>query len=228
MSGSERTRHAAALFAGIARDYDRMGALLSFGQDPLWRRTLVEEVRHPSGSLVLDVASGTGLVAEQLARRGYRVVRLDPSEAMLRAARGGSPAILGRAEQLPFGDGAFDALAFTYLLRYVDDPAATLRELARVVRPGGSIVALEFHVPERTWAHELWRVYTRRVMPVVGRVVSPAWEHTGRFLGPSIEALWRDHPLDEQLGWWRGAGIEGLRWSVRSFGAAIVIRGNRV
>ena len=228
MARTVRTRHAAALFAGIADGYDRMGAMLSFGQDPLWRRTVADEVRQPRGSLVLDAASGTGLVAEQLRRRGYRVMRLDPSEPMLRAGQSPSPAILGRAEQLPFEDEAFDALTFTYLLRYVDDPAATLRELARVVRPGGSIVSLEFHVPGPGWAVEPWRVYTRHVMPVIGRFVSPAWEHTGRFLGPSIEEHWREHPLDEQLGWWRDAGIEGVRWDLRSFGAAIVVRGARV
>jgi demethylmenaquinone methyltransferase / 2-methoxy-6-polyprenyl-1,4-benzoquinol methylase len=201
MMASARTRHAATLFAGIADGYDRMGALLSFGQDPLWRRMVADEVRQPRGSLVLDVASGTGLVAEQLRRRGYRVLRLDASEPMLRAGQDPSPAILGRAEPL--------------------------RELARVVRPGGSIVALEFHVPGPAWAVEPWRVYTRRVMPVVGRVVSPAWEHAGRFLGPSIEEHWREHPLDQQLGWWREAGIDGLRWDLHSFGAAIVIRGVR-
>jgi len=227
VAGSARTRHAAELFAGIAPGYDRMGALLSFGQDPLWRRMVADGVRQPAGSLVLDVASGTGLVAEQLRRRRYRVLRLDPSEPMLRASREASPAILGRAEELPFADDSFDALTFTYLLRYVDDPAATIRELARVVRPGGSIVALEFHVPERAWSLDLWRLYTRRVLPVIGGVVSPAWEHAGRFLGPSIEEHWRDHPLREQLGWWASAGIDGLRWRTVSFGAAIVIRGVR-
>ncbi|MGZ8579507.1 MAG: class I SAM-dependent methyltransferase [Actinomycetota bacterium] len=224
---STRTRHAARLFEGIAPEYDRMGAILSFGQDPWWRRLVAGQVRQQGGSLVLDVASGTGLVAEQLRHRGYRVVRLDASEPMLRSAGSPSSAVLGRAEALPFDDGAFDALTFTYLLRYVDDPAATMHELVRVVRPGGTVVALEFHVPERGWARDLWRLYTRRVMPVIGGVVSPAWAHTARFLGPSIEEHWREHPLVDQLGWWREAGLDGLRWRTASFGAAIVIRGVR-
>ncbi|HEY7477435.1 MAG TPA: class I SAM-dependent methyltransferase [Actinomycetota bacterium] len=224
---TERTRHATTLFAGIASEYSWMGALLSFGQDPLWRRRVADEVRHPAGALVLDVASGTGLVAGELGRHRYRVIRLDPSEPMVRASHETSPAVLGRAERLPFPDDTFDALAFTYLLRYVDDPGATLQELARVVRPGGSVVALEFHVPPEPWALTLWRLYTRRVLPVLGAAVSPAWADTGRFLGPSIETHWREHPLAEQLGWWRDAGFDGLRWWLPSFGAAIVVRGVR-
>src|SRR4051794_26621304 len=157
MSASDRTRHARRLFEGIAPEYERMGTVLGFGQDARWRRHMVEQIRPMPGSWVLDVASGTGLVARELAaRRNVRVVSLDPSEPMLRS--GAEPAraagldrrirpVLGRAEELPFGDETFDAVSFTYLLRYVDDPEATVRELARVLRPGGTMACLEFHVP---------------------------------------------------------------------------------
>jgi demethylmenaquinone methyltransferase/2-methoxy-6-polyprenyl-1,4-benzoquinol methylase len=224
---SERTAHARRLFQGIAPQYEWMGPVLSFGQDPRWRRALVGSIAQQRGSLVLDVASGTGLVARALEREGYRVVRLDPSEPMLRVGGPEPPPVLGRAESLPFEDGSFDALSFTYLLRYVDDPRATMRELARVVRPGGTIASLEFHVPAAAWALACWRLYTRRVMPAAGRLVSPAWEHTGTFLGPSIEAFWDDHPFEEQLGWWEDAGIGGRRWRTYSNGAAIVQWGIR-
>ena len=80
---------------------------------------------------------------------------------------------------LPFADGTFDALTFTYLVRYVDDPAATLRELARVVRPGGSIASLEFHVPQQPMLRAGWYAYTRGVLPVLGSFVSPQWRRTG-------------------------------------------------
>ena len=188
------------LFAGIAPEYEWMGAVLSFGQDPRWRRSLVSRVDAPRGASVLDVASGTGLVARALAARGYRVTSLDASEQMLRSGQPAGPRVVALAEGLPFADAGFAALTFTYLLRYVDDPAATMRELARVVTPGGVIASLEFHVPGARWARAAWRPYTRYVMPLVGSVVSPAWAGTARFLSRSIDGYWRAHPLREQLG----------------------------
>src|SRR3712207_1359413 len=79
----------------------------------------------------------------------------------------------GRAEDLPFEDAAFDALTFTYLLRYVD-PAPTLRELARVVRPGGTVAMLEFGLPRGVW-RAAWELYARVGLPAAGRVISPGW-----------------------------------------------------
>jgi demethylmenaquinone methyltransferase / 2-methoxy-6-polyprenyl-1,4-benzoquinol methylase len=222
---STRTRHARALFAGIAPEYEWMGGVLSFGQDPRWRRSVVSRVDAPRGASVLDVASGTGLVARALAARGYRVTGLDASEQMLRSGEAAGPRVVALAEALPFGDAAFAALTFTYLLRYVDDPAATMRELARVVTPGGVIASLEFHVPGAGWARAAWRPYTRYVMPLVGSVVSPAWASTARFLSRSIEEHWRAHPLREQLGWWEGAGIGTVHTRTMSNGAAIVTWG---
>jgi demethylmenaquinone methyltransferase/2-methoxy-6-polyprenyl-1,4-benzoquinol methylase len=224
---STRTRHASRLFAGIAPEYEWMGRLLSFGQDPRWRRFLVSRVEVAPASTVLDVASGTGLVARALRARGHRVIALDPSEAMLRAGKPAGARILGRAEEIPFADTSVDALTFTYLLRYVDDPAATMLELARVVREGGRIASLEFHVPPVGWARTAWRVYTRDVMPTMGRVASPEWAETGKFLGPSIESYWRAHPLAEQRAWWREAGIADVRTRTMSSGAAIVVWGTR-
>lgn len=235
-AASPRVRHAEALFRGIAQEYGWVGAAWSFGQDVRWRRAVVDAVGPRPGSRVVDVASGTGLVARALARRGAHVVQLDPSLPML--ARGlartrssgvasAVRAVGGRAEQLPFPDHAFDALTVTYLLRYVDDPAATVRELLRVVRPGGAVASLEFHVPPAAWARTAWRLYTRRVLPLVGRAVSPAWAATGRFLGPSIEEHYRRHPLPAQLEWWLAAGLEGVHVRTMSNGAAVIVAGTR-
>jgi demethylmenaquinone methyltransferase/2-methoxy-6-polyprenyl-1,4-benzoquinol methylase len=229
MAIDPRTRHARAMFAGIAPQYGAVGAVWSFGQDPRWRRFLARRIAPPRGGMVLDVASGTGLVARALLRErpDLRIVAIDPSREMLEAARPRRrlTRVRGRAEELPFPDASFDGLTFTYLLRYVDDPAATMRELARVVKPGGSVASLEFHVPKARWARACWRIYTRRAMPPIGRVVSPAWARTGRFLGPSIERHWTAHPLDEQLGWWDRAGLDEVRWRTLAFGAAIVMWG---
>jgi demethylmenaquinone methyltransferase/2-methoxy-6-polyprenyl-1,4-benzoquinol methylase len=222
---STRTKHARTLFAGIAPEYEWMGGVLSFGQDRRWRRSLVSRVDAPRGASVLDVATGTGLVARALAARGYRVTGLDASEPMLRSGEAAGPRVVGLAGALPFGDAGFAALTFTYLLRYVDDPAATMKELARVVTPGGVIASLEFHVPGARWARAAWRPYTRYVMPLVGSIVSPAWAKTGRFLGRSIEEYWREHPLREQLGWWEAAGIGSVHMGTMSNGAAIVTWG---
>jgi len=208
-----------------------MGAVLSFGQDPRWRRFLVSRVHAIPGSWALDVATGTGLVARQLARANLRVVGLDQSEAMLARAAAwidGTPfsgrirLVRARAEGLPFADASFDAVTFTYLLRYVDDPAATVAELARVLRPGGAMASLEFHVPDAAWARAGWLAYTRGVMPAVGAVVSPAWERTGRFLGRSVSEFYERFPLPVQVRWWQEAGMRRVRTRVMGVGAGIV------
>ncbi len=232
---SPRKRHALELFAGLPAAYDRMGAVLSFGQDPRWRRALIAAMDPRPGQRILDVATGTGLVASGLAARGAQVVGLDQSEDMLAGARRRlaqrsdlvSPITLvqGEAERLPFADGEFDALTFTYLLRYVDDRAATMRELARVVKPGGRIGMVEFGVPHSPPLRALWRLHTRVGLPLIGRLASPAWFEVGRFLGPNIEALYRAEPDLTKL--WHEAGIEHVRERRMSFGAGLVMSGLR-
>ena len=196
---------------------------------------MVSKLGAVPGSLVLDVAAGTGLVSRDLAARlSVNVISLDPSGPMLRAGIPANEAaglanrihpVLGRAEVLPFADGTFDALTFTYLVRYVDDPAATLRELARVVRPAGSIASLEFHVPQQPMLRAGWYAYTRGVLPVLGSFVSPQWRRTGNFLGPSISRLEDRAPLPEQVRWWQEAGIRHVRSRELTLGAAVVIWG---
>jgi demethylmenaquinone methyltransferase / 2-methoxy-6-polyprenyl-1,4-benzoquinol methylase len=236
-AATPRKDHAMALFAGLGPGYDRMGAVLSLGQEASWRRALVERTRAGAGDRVLDVATGTGLVAAELVRaHGCRVVGVDQSEPMLAVARerlAAAPDLADRvelrraeAERLPFADGEFDALTFTYLLRYVDDPGATLRELARVVRPGGTVAALEFGVPDPPWRAP-WRAYTRLALPALGALSSRDWYAVGRFLGPSIEAHYARHPLDRLAGLWREAGIDRVRVLRLTRGAGVVTWGVR-
>src|SRR5215472_2859040 len=198
-SRSEPTVFARELFAALPARYDLLAEVLSFGQNHRWRRAMVDAVLKMNGTTgrVLDVAAGTAGVSLMLTdRSNVTTTGLDVSVDMLR--RGHSRVarrrrgdriqlVLGRAEQLPFPDGTFDALTFTYLLRYVADPAATLRELARVVKPGGTVASLEFHVPRGAIWLPAWWLYTRLVLPVAGRVTGGReWATVGRFLGPNI------------------------------------------
>jgi demethylmenaquinone methyltransferase/2-methoxy-6-polyprenyl-1,4-benzoquinol methylase len=214
-----------------------MGRLLSFGQDPRWRRFMVSQVRAPAEGRILDVATGTAAVVVELCRRlDARVVGLDQSEPMLRtgidrvrSAGLGSRIrfVLGQGQHLPFADGTFDGVTFTYLLRYVEDPAETLAELARVMKPGGTFASLEFHVPDHPVWRVLWWAYTRLGLPLVGRMASRSWYDVGRFLGPSISAFYRRYPLKDQLEMWRGAGISDVRARVMSVGGGVVIWGTK-
>src|SRR5438034_777467 len=219
------------LFAPLGPTYDRYAALLSFGQDPRWRRFLVSRVDAAPGDTVLDVATGTGAVALELVRQqGCAVVGLDQSAEMLAEARrrvdGRVRLVEGRAQELPFDDAEFDALTFTYLLRYIDDPAAQLRELARVVKPGGTIAGLEFGVP-RGAARPLWELYVRVGLPGAGLAIRGGWGEVGSFLGPSIRGFYDRWPLPRLLDAWREAGIENVRARRLSLGGGIVTWGRR-
>ena len=224
-------QRARELFAPLGPTYDRVGAALSLGQDPRWRRFLVSRLpQEPQeGGHVLDVATGTGMVAAELLRCGFDVTGVDQSPEMLAIARRRFHAVdlvQASAEALPFPDDSFDHLTFTYLMRYVDDPGATLAELARVVRPGGVVASLEFGVP-RGLANPLWNLYVGGVFPVVGRVMRHGWREVCDFLGGSIRDHWRRYPLERQLEWWRAAGLENVGVKRLSFGAAVVVWGRR-
>ena len=234
---TERTRRARDLFAPLGPTYDRYAALLSFGQDPRWRRFLVSRIEAAPGEVVLDVATGTAAVAIELARRhGCSVVGIDQSPEMLAEGRSrieqaglGSRVRLeqGRAEELPFAEASFAGLTFTYLLRYVDDPSATLAGLARVVAPGGVIASLEFAIPRAAVPHSAWRLYVDTGLPWLGGLAAPAWEEVGRFLGPSIREFWARYPLERQLAMWKEAGVRDVAYRRLSLGGGIVLWGRR-
>ena len=176
----ERNRFAQQLFASLPKRYDQLAEVLSMGQNGRWRRAMVDHIVPASPSRMLDVASGTAGVALQLAARtSSDVVGVDLTRNMLvrgqeNVAEAGMSErialVAGRAEQLPFPDEAFDALTFTYLLRYVDDPQATLCELARVVKPGGAVASLEFFLPPSRFWRFWWWLYTRLLLPAGGWV----------------------------------------------------------
>jgi demethylmenaquinone methyltransferase/2-methoxy-6-polyprenyl-1,4-benzoquinol methylase len=203
--------------------------MLSLGQDPRWRRFLVSRLPRDGGH-VLDVATGTGLVAAELQRRGFRITGLDQSREMLDVARrrfgDGVELVAASADDLPFDDEDFDHLTVTYLLRYVDDPAATLAELARVVRRGGVVASLEFGVPEGL-ARPLWDLYVGVGLPLAGFALRDGWDEVGRFLGPSIREFWAACPLERQLELWRAAGVHDPQARRLSLGGGVVVWGRK-
>lgn len=233
---SARKRHAQQLFTPLAPTYDRYARLLSLGQDPRWRRLLVSRIEVGPGDTVLDVATGTAAVAIELARRrGCAVVGVDQNDEMLAVARERVRAaglddrvrlVHGTAEQLPFEDESFAGLTFTYLLRYVDDPGATVAELARVVRRGGTVAGLEFGVPRGIW-RPFWELFVRVGLPLAGAALSSGWQEVGRFLGPSIRGFYARLPLERQLELWREAGLEDVQFRRLSLGGGIVIWARR-
>jgi demethylmenaquinone methyltransferase/2-methoxy-6-polyprenyl-1,4-benzoquinol methylase len=198
---------------------------------------MIDRIVDARPALTCDVATGTAGVALQLVGRNKgRVVGVDLSEEMVRRGRVNTALVgtsthidfvLGTAESLPFSDSTFDALTFTYLLRYVPDPSETLRELVRVVKPGGRIAALEFGVPSRVLWRSLWWFYTRGVLPLAGLLVGEGWFRVGRFLGPSISQHWKQFPIERQEAEWRSAGVENFGYEPMSLGGGVVMWGTK-
>jgi demethylmenaquinone methyltransferase/2-methoxy-6-polyprenyl-1,4-benzoquinol methylase len=134
----------------------------------------------------------------------------------------------GRAEELPFADQTFDALTFTYLLRYVEDPAATLAELARVVKPGGAAASLEFLAPPNPLWRAAWWCYTRFVLPTAGWLTGGRqWWRVGRFLGPNIANHYRRYSVAWTVRAWEAAGFEDVGVRQMSLGGGVVMWGRR-
>lgn len=217
-----RQRTAKELFAPIAGNYDRWSAVLSLGQDPRWRASMVAGIRLRRRATVLDVAAGTGAITRLLEARGARVIALDQSIEMLRVARrSGATVVPGTAVQLPFRDASFDGVTFGYLLRYVD-PGAALTELVRVLRPGGEIGMVEFGRPRGVWGPWWWS-YTRLVLPTAGAIIGSGWREVGLFLGPSIDAFHRQFPDERLAGAWQSAGLTEIRVARPSLGGGLIM-----
>lgn len=232
------TRFALRLFADLPARYDRLAAILSMGQDRRWRREMIAHIAPSQPGLVLDVATGPAGVAIDLSECvPGRIVGIDLSADMLdRGRRNVADAglahritlVRGQGEHLPFPDATFDALTFTYLLRYVADPAATLAELARVVRPGGSVASLEFAVPIDPWWRWSWRLYTRLLLPLGGAVLGGRpWFEVGRFLGPNIEDHYRRFSVAEAIAAWHAAGFTDIGLRRMSLGGGLIMWGTR-
>jgi demethylmenaquinone methyltransferase/2-methoxy-6-polyprenyl-1,4-benzoquinol methylase len=226
------------LFTPLANRYDRLAELLSMGQNRRWRTAMVDRITASNSLVVLDVACGPARVTRSLVDgTDAYVIGLDLNETMLQqgarnvaaaGVQGRVGLVLGQGERLPFADDTFDALTFTYLLRYVTDPAATIVELARVVKPGGPIASLEFAVPTAPWWRAAWWMYTRVVLPIAGLITGGrAWFRVGRFLGPSISSHYRNYPVAWTVAAWNDAGIDDVGSRTMSLGGGLIMWGRR-
>lgn len=234
---SDPNRFARTLFTGLPNRYDLLAEVLSLGQNRRWRRAMVDQIVPARPHRLLDVATGTAGVALRLTEQTDAFVTgLDLTEAMLRrgqanvaasAADGRVELLAGRAEELPFPDAVFDAVTFTYLLRYVADPAATLRELTRVLKPGSPMASLDFLVPRHSFWRWSWWLYTRLVLPIAGSVGGRDWIAVGRFLGPNISAHYRRYPLGWTVQAWRDAGMTDVGVREMSLGGGLVMWGTK-
>ena len=238
MPGSNNgNRLARRLFDSIANNYEGPARAFSLFQYDRWRRLLVSRLDLTESSAVLDVSTGTGLVAMDIARAvGCPVVGLDLSARMLRRGRqnlNASPLgqtvslVQGTAEALPFPDDRFDAVVFTFLLRYVEDRQAVLDELARVLKPGGQMASLEFYIPRGPVLYPLWLLHTRVAMPLGTKLISPGWGDVGSFLGRSISTFYRENTLEDLTRMWTRVGIVGVNTEVLSLGGAVVTWGRK-
>jgi demethylmenaquinone methyltransferase/2-methoxy-6-polyprenyl-1,4-benzoquinol methylase len=232
-----KNRLALQIFDDIADNYEWPANIFSLFQYGRWRRSLVSELGLSPGDLVLDVCTGTALVALELSGDlGCQVVGVDLSQRMLREGRTrvsearldtSVRLVRGRAESLPFPDGSFDAVVFTFLLRYVEDPQATISEMARVLRPGGRMGSLEFYIPRSRLLHALWVIHARALMPLCSWLISPGWKRVGSFLGPSITGFYEEHSMEGLDRMWELSGIRALRHRELSLGGAILTWGEK-
>ena len=231
-------QRARRLFDGIAAQYDLLAELYSFLQNARWRRYLISRLNVGPEDTVMDLCTGSAGVAKQIARTlGSRVIGVDLSVEMLHRGRikirkagleKRVALVLGRAESLAFTDASFDAVCFTYLLRYVEDPEVTLREIVRVLKPGGRLVSLEFGVPENGIVRSLWHAYTRGVLPVTATFISKGWREVGAFLGPSISRFYRSYTVEHIRDMWVNLGIPDVQLKRLSLGGAVVMWGTKV
>jgi demethylmenaquinone methyltransferase/2-methoxy-6-polyprenyl-1,4-benzoquinol methylase len=232
-----RNHHSRQLFDGIAAQYDWVPGLFSYFQYQRWRGYVVSHLQAGPDATVLDVCTGTAGVAMETARtHRCRVVGVDLSPKMLNRARhnlsnngltGQVPLVMGRAENLAFSNDCFDAVSVTFLLRYVEDPESTMREIVRVLKPGGRLVSLEFGVPPNPIARALWFAHTRGVLPMAGALVSRGWRNVGGFLGPSISNLYHSYSEDGLRDMWRRLGMVDTQINRLSLGGAVVMWGTK-
>ncbi len=223
----------AAMFDDIAPRYDLLNRMLSFGVDQRWRDRAISELETDRPRRILDVATGTGdLAIKALAVDPEKVVGVDISEEMLERGRGKVRDLgledrivlqKGDAEKLPFSDSQFEAAVVGFGVRNFEDLDRGLREILRVLTPGGRLVVLEFSHPSAFPIKHLYQFYSHVVLPFVGRVVSKN-ETAYRYLPASVDVFPSGNAFVERL---REAGFVDATWRPLTFGIASLYSGRK-
>ena len=224
-SGTLPDTQVRVMFDRIARVYDRMNSVMSAGMHHRWRERAADLTGVGPASRALDVATGTGDLAIELARRGASVTGIDFAPAMLEVARGKAPGIVferGDALALPFGDAEFDAVTVGFGARNFADLDRGLREMTRVTRPGGRVVVLEItspHKPPLSWFFKAW---FDRAVPALGRLAAEPQAYT--YLPSSVRRFPGPEELAARM---HAAGLEDVRWILTAGGIIALHAGTR-
>jgi demethylmenaquinone methyltransferase / 2-methoxy-6-polyprenyl-1,4-benzoquinol methylase len=224
-SGTLPETQVRAMFDRIARVYDRMNSVMTAGMHHRWRERAADLARVGPGSRALDVGTGTGDLAIELARRGASVTGVDFAPAMLEVARGKAPHIAferGDALALRHGPGEFDAVTVGFGARNFADLDRGLREMARVTRPGGRVVVLEITTPQRPPLSWFFRLWFDRVVPALGRLAGDPDAYA--YLPSSVRRFPGTEELARRMG---EAGLDDVRWIVTAGGIIALHAGTR-
>ena len=221
-TGEEKTARVRAMFDAIAPRYDLVNRLITLGLDQPWRKRAVRALALPAGSLVLDLACGTGALGELAQRAGHRVLGADMSAGMLAGRRAAVPVVQCDVAALPFRDGTFDGLVCGYALRNFTDLGASLAEAARVLRPGGRIAVLEVDVPETPLLRAGHSIWFHRVVPLIGAAFSDRAAY--RYLPDSVAYLPAEHELRRLF---RHAGFATVGRRPLEGGVSQIVTGTR-
>ncbi len=220
--GQEKVRAVQEMFDAIAPRYDLVNRIMTFRLDTRWRRKAVRQLNLPKGSIVLDLASGTGDLCVDLQRVGIRPISMDLSFGMLAADRSGSPRSQADILNLPIGDQSVDGATCGFALRNLVDLPAFFNELGRVVRPGGRIALLDVGIPHNRLVRFGNGIYFGKIVPKIGGWLSDPAAY--RYLPKSVAYL---PPRDEMLRKLQAAGFSNATHHQLSGGITQLMLGTR-
>lgn len=220
--GQDKVRAVQSMFDSIASRYDLVNRIMTFGLDTRWRRRTMTELKLPAGSIVLDIASGTGDFCRELTASGIYAVGVDLSLGMLQAARTEAPLVQADALDLPMSDASVDGATCGFALRNLVDLQPFFNELARVVRPGGRVALIDVGIPTNPILRFGHSIYFGKIVPIIGGLISNPAAY--RYLPKSVQYL-PDPP--QLLGMFRAAGFSDATHTLLAPGAAQLLVGTR-